>query len=154
MEPPAGCPGLQTRQMNSDRQPQPDAEVPPSQLSHWPVQLNLVPPGAPFLHDADLLLVADCVPFALPDFHSRFLRGRPVVVGCPKLDDPHSYVDKLKAIYEHSLVRSLTIIHMEVPCCTGLCRIAELATKAGGNDLPIREVTVSIEGRILEERDW
>ena len=88
-----------------------------SRLSHWPVQLTLVPPNAPFLRDADLLLVADCVPFAMAEFHGRFLNGHPVVVGCPKLDDVQSYVRKLRAIFEQSSVRSLTIIHMEVPCC-------------------------------------
>jgi hypothetical protein len=122
-------------------------------LSHWPVQLTLVPPNAPFLQNADLLLVADCVPFALADFHSRFLAGHPIVVGCPKLDNPDAYVAKLRAIVEQCSLRSLTIIYMEVPCCKGLCSIARTALEACGQAIPVKEVTVSIDGRVIAERD-
>jgi len=125
-----------------------------SQLKNWPVQLALVPPNAPFLQNADLLLVADCVPFALADFHARFLAGGPIVVGCPKLDDPEAYVTKLRTVFEQSSIRSLTMIHMEVPCCTGLCRIAESAREACGQAIPVKEVTVSIDGRVIMDRDW
>ena len=118
------------------------------------MQLALVPPNAPFLKEADLLLVADCVPFALADFHSRFLNGHPVVVGCPKLDNASAYVDKLGAILKQSSLRSLTIVHMEVPCCRGLCRIVQAAQEAGGRDVPVKEVTVSLDGRVIAERDW
>jgi len=124
----------------------------PSALGHWPIQLHLVPPQAPFLRDADLLLVADCVPFALADFHGRFLRGRPVVVGCPKLDDAEAYVAKLVAILTLSSIRSLTVVHMEVPCCTGLVRIARAALAASKADVPLEDVTISIRGKVLEPR--
>ncbi|HYW78381.1 MAG TPA: 4Fe-4S binding protein [Thermoguttaceae bacterium] len=120
-----------------------------SQLGNWPVQLQLVPPNAPFLQEADLLLVADCVPFALPDFHQRLLRHRPVVIGCPKLDDTNSYVEKLAAILTASNIKSLTVVHMEVPCCTGLLRIAEAARQVSGLKTPLEDVTVSIRGRIV-----
>ena len=103
-----------------------------SRLANWPVQLHLVPPHAPYLKGADLLLVADCVPFAYADFHRRFLDGRPVVIGCPKLDDGQAYVDKLVQIIRHSGLRSITVVHMEVPCCTGLVRIAQAAVAAAG----------------------
>ena len=124
-----------------------------SQLSHWPVQLTLVPPDAPFLQGADLLLVADCVPFALAEFHGRILRGRPVVVGCPKLDNAQSYVEKLTDVFRQSSLRSLTIVHMEVPCCTGLCRIAETAMKTAGRPIPLSEITVSVDGRVIAEQE-
>jgi len=93
-----------------------------------------------------LLLVADCVPFAYADFHRRFLQGRPIVIGCPKLDDPAGALDKLTAILSMSAVRSLTVIHMEVPCCTGLVRIAQAALAASGRYLPLEEEDVTIFG--------
>ena len=125
---------------------EPPAEL--SALGNWPIQLRLVPPHAPFLRGADLLLVADCVPFAMADFHQRLLRGRPVVVGCPKLDDGQAYVEKLAAILTTSDVHSLTIVHMEVPCCTGLVRIAEAAVQRSGRSVPLKDVTISIRGQV------
>jgi Pyruvate/2-oxoacid:ferredoxin oxidoreductase delta subunit len=120
-----------------------------SRLANWPVQLHLVPPHAPYLKGADLLLVADCVPFAYADFHRRFLDGRPVVIGCPKLDDGQAYVDKLVQIIRHSGLRSITVVHMEVPCCTGLVRIAQAAVAAAGVDIPFHDETISIRGEVL-----
>ena len=149
-----GCPGSAARQMNRLPGGSPAATGAPSQLSHWPIQLTLVPPNAPFLKHADLLLVADCVPFAMADFHARFLRGRPVVVGCPKLDDPQSYVGKLGEILKQSCPRSLTILHVEVPCCTGLCSIAKTAMDASGQAVPVKEVTVGVDGGVIAEHDW
>jgi len=99
-----GCPGSAVRQLERAPASEPAATDCPSQLGHWPVQLALVPPGAPFLQNADLLLAADCVPFAMADFHARFLHGRSVVVGCPKLDDPQKYVEKLADILDQSSV--------------------------------------------------
>ncbi len=110
----------------------------------------LVAPTAPFLKGADLLLAADCVPFAMADFHPKFLRGRSVVIGCPKLDDPAIYVQKLTEIFKRSGIRSITVVHMEVPCCFGLNRIAEAALEASGKHYPMRDVTVSIEGKVRE----
>ncbi len=125
----------------------PDEE--PSALGNWPLQLHLVPATAPYLQNADLLLVADCVPFALADFHRRFLRGRPVVIGCPKLDDGEAYVAKLVSILTLASIRSLTVVHMEVPCCQGLVRIAQAALAATGAQVPLEDVTISIRGRVL-----
>jgi NAD-dependent dihydropyrimidine dehydrogenase PreA subunit len=126
------------------------SEPEPSALSNWPVQLHLVPPNAPFLNDAEVLLVADCVPVALPDFHRRFLQGRPVLIGCPKLDDAKAYVQKLADMLRVSSIRSLTVVHMEVPCCTGIVRIAEAAVRLSGREVPIDDVTVSIRGKVLD----
>jgi len=121
-----------------------------SHLANWPVQLHLVPPNAPFLKNADVLLAADCVPFALADFHRRFLRGRPVLIGCPKLDNATAYVQKLADMLRVSSIRSLTVVHMEVPCCTGLVRIAEAAVRLSGREVPIDDLTISIRGKVLD----
>lgn len=149
-----GCPGSAVRQMERASGIGSAGSGSPSQLAHWPVQLTLVPPNAPFFKNADLLLVADCAPFAMADFHARFLRGRALAVGCPKLDDPQAYVDKLGAILKQSSPRSLTIVHMEVPCCTGLCRIAQMAMEHAPREIPVREVTVSVDGRVIADREW
>lgn len=122
-----------------------------SELTNWPVQLKLAPPGAPYFEDADLLLVADCVPFALADFHPRLLRGKPVVIGCPKLDDPEYYVGKLAEILRASSIRSLTVVHMEVPCCSALVRIAEAAVEASGKEVPLRDMTIGIRGEVMAD---
>jgi len=127
-------------------------EGPASALTHWPVQLKLVPPSAPFLKNADLLLVADCVPFAMADFHERILRGRPVLVGCPKLDDAAFYVEKLRAILCEAQPRGLTVVHMEVPCCTGLMRIAEAACQAVGTGADFDRLVVSRQGVVEGSR--
>jgi len=149
---PSGCPGAAARPL----EPRAEAGSPPgaaSQLGHWPVQLKLVAPNAPFLREADLLLVADCVPLAMADFHHRLLRGRAVVVGCPKLDDRAFYIDKLAEVVRLSSISSLTVARMEVPCCGGLCWIAEEALKACRQKVPIREVVVGTSGQIVSERD-
>lgn len=120
-------------------------------LSHWPIQLQLVPANAPFLHNADLFLVADCVPFACAGFHTEILRSRPVVIGCPKLDNAKAYVEKLAAMLTQSAVRSLTVVHMEVPCCTNLVRIADQAIGLAGRQLLLHEITISLSGKIRQE---
>ncbi len=116
----------------------------------WPVQLRLVSPQAPFLAGADLLLAADCVPFALPDFHSRLLRDRAVVVGCPKLDDPGEMVGRLAAIVRQASPTRLTVAHMEVPCCFALAKLAQEALRRAGRHLPVETVTVSTQGDLLD----
>jgi Pyruvate/2-oxoacid:ferredoxin oxidoreductase delta subunit len=120
-----------------------------SELLNWPVQLGLVSPGAPYFKHADLLLVADCVPFACADFHQRFLRNKPVIIGCPKLDQAEFYVRKLAEIIRASEPGSLSVVHMEVPCCSGLTRIAQHALAAAESDVPFQDVTVSIRGEVL-----
>ena len=122
----------------------------PSALSQWPVQLHLVPPGAPFLNGADLLLCADCVPFALPDFHSELLAGHKLLIGCPKLDDTGAYLERLTDILRQNDVRSLTVAHMEVPCCHGLVRLAQRAVQECGKDVPFRTVEVTVRGQLSD----
>ena len=155
---PRACPGAAVRDLSLPVLPaanQEDrhsclSEPEPSALTNWPVQLHLVPPNAPFLKNADVLLVADCVPVALPDFHRRFLQGRPVLIGCPKLDNATAYVQKLADMLRVSSIRSLTVVHMEVPCCTGIVRIAEAAVRLSGREVPIDDVTISIRGKVLD----
>jgi len=115
-------------------------------LGHWPVQLTLVPPTAPFLQGADVVLAADCVPFAYADFHQVFLRDHALLVACPKLDDFQAHLNKLTDILRHSQVRSLTVVHMEVPCCSGLAHMAEQAIRLSGKDVSLKEVTIGVRG--------
>jgi NAD-dependent dihydropyrimidine dehydrogenase PreA subunit len=155
---PAGhqCPGSMARSLghrhdgpagiSSD-----DAPPMQSQLMNWPVQLMLVSPGAPNLRGADILLAADCVPFAYPDFHRRFLRGKPVIIGCPKLDQVQFYARKLTEIVRLAEPRSLKVLHMEVPCCSGLTKLAEYALAEAGSHLAIEDVTIGVQGEVIAE---
>ncbi|NJD76081.1 MAG: 4Fe-4S ferredoxin [Candidatus Methanoperedens sp.] len=117
-----------------------------SELSQWPVQLMLVSPQAPYFKDAELLVAADCVPFAYPDFHSDFLAGKSLIIGCPKLDDAEFYIDKLTEILKENNIKSITLVNMEVPCCFGLQRIVEGAVQRAGKVLPIRQTVITIRG--------
>jgi hypothetical protein len=123
-----------------------------SALTHWPVQIRLIPPTAPFLKGADLLVVADCVPVAFPSFHRDYLQGKTVMVGCPKFDDAQEYVDKFADIFRTAGVKSVTTMVMEVPCCSGLPMIVKKGMDAAGMNVPSRLVTISRRGEILEER--
>jgi len=143
------CPGSATRSFEpAFAAPSMLDQPPPPSLGHWPVQLMLVPPQAPFLQGADLLVCADCVPFAVPDFHARYLRGRAVVVGCPKLDDLSHYAKKLFAIVQQSQPRRLTIARMEVPCCRGITQAAVQAALGSNIPFPVDEHVVGIRGSI------
>lgn len=142
---PCGCPGAAVQgfgQRNASSSAA--AGSPSSALSHWPVQLMLVPPTAPFLRGANILVCADCVPFAVPDFHSRYLHGRVVLVGCPKLDDLEHYRQKLRQILEVAQPASLTVVRMEVPCCAGIANAVIEARDAVMPDLPVVIDTVGI----------
>ncbi len=148
---PCGCPSATVTQFER----RPEAEIPAaeitesvseSMLTHWPVQLTLVPPSAPFLREADLVLAADCVPFAYPDFHREFLKDHSLVIACPKLDNFEAHLRKLTEILRHAEPKSLTVVHMEVPCCFGLVQIARQAIMASGKDIPFREITIGVKG--------
>ncbi len=146
--PPAGgCPSA--RLASFDRPPaadRPAAGPAPSRLAQWPVQLHLVPPTAPFLRGADVLLAADCAPFAYADFHEELLKGKALLIACPKLDDTAPYLDKLTAMIRESQVRSLTVVHMEVPCCSGLLHLARRAIAESGREIPLETVCIGIRG--------
>ncbi len=145
---PCGCPASSPRSLErAEEAAAPSDGVPrQSRLRNWPVQLTLVPPEAPYLRGADLLLAADCAPFAYADFHEEFLKGRVLLVGCPKLDDAHFYVEKLASILRMNRPRSLTCVHMEVPCCFGLVQIARRAIEDAGVPIEFHEVTLGVRG--------
>jgi ferredoxin len=117
-----------------------------SKLSQWPVKLALVPPDAPFLNGTDLLLAADCVPFAYTTFHQDFLNNHSLLVACPKLDDFQSHLQKLTEILNRSRVKSITVLHMEVPCCSGLVLMAKQAIHTSSKDIQLKEITVGTTG--------
>ncbi len=126
----------------------------PSALSHWPLQVRLVPPSAPFLKNADLLVAADCAPFAYPHFHRDLLAGRVVMVGCPKFDDAKSYIDKFAEIFTKASLKSVTLAIMEVPCCGNMRMIIKEALKQAAMHLPVNEVVISTRGEILKQEKW
>ena len=148
---PCGCPSATVTQFRRqgtavDIGSRRDTVHQDSMLGHWPVQLALVPSTAPFLQGADLLLVADCVPFAYAGFHQDLLKDHALLVACPKLDDFQSHLKKLTDILRHSQVESLTVVHMEVPCCSGLTHMARQAILLSSKDIPLNEVTIGVRG--------
>ncbi|MBI4284212.1 MAG: 4Fe-4S binding protein [Chloroflexi bacterium] len=148
---PCGCPSTTVTQFENPVATGVAPKDMPSQppmLRQWPVQLTLVPPTAPFLQGTDLLLTADCVPFAYAGFHQKFLRDHSLLVACPKLDDFPAHLKKLTDILSHSSVKSLTVVHMEVPCCFGLVHMAKQAILASGKDITFKEVTIGVKGEL------
>ena len=148
----AGCPGSAARSIPHEgphtgpRQP---SGTGPSELRQWPVQLALLNPSAPYFDNADLLVSADCVPFAYPGFHEEFLKGRILIIFCPKLDaDIDGYIEKLAAIFEEHTIKSITLLHMEVPCCGGVRYVVEKALAKAGVTIPVEEKTITIDGRL------
>ena len=149
---PRGCPALNISlgDEKAGSQPEPETESESCRvLANWPVQLALVPPGAPFLHNADILLAADCSAFAYAGFHRELLKDCVLLVACPKLDDFQAHLDKLTAIVTRSDPKSITVIKMEVPCCSGLSHLAQRALKNSGKTVPFSEVTLGIKGNII-----
>ena len=144
---PCGCSSAAVTQLERHEETE-AATRQQSMLGHWPVQLTLVPPRASFLQGADVVLAADCVPFAYAGFHREFLKDYALLVACPKLDDFEAHQKKLTDILSNSDIRSLTVVHMEVPCCSGLVHLAKQAIGSSGKDIPLREVIVGIRGTI------
>lgn len=126
-----------------------------SELRQWPVQLKLVPPKAPYFQNADILIAADCVPFAHGGFHSELLKDKAVIIFCPKLDEGvDAYVEKLSQIFRFNEIKSITIAHMEVPCCFGTNRVVEAAIKKSGKKIPVHSKVVSVKGDVIETTQW
>jgi hypothetical protein len=142
-----GCPGshVQTIERNETQTAESSGRL-ASELRQWPTQLQLVPPSAPWLQNAHLLIAADCVPFAYGDFHRDFIKGRVLVNACPKLDDTSPYVEKLAAIIRQNDIQSITVPIMEVPCCRGLGLMAREAVKQSGKDVPLEIAVIGIDG--------
>lgn len=152
-----GCPGSRIRIMNQVEEDENSGNCaaplnfsPKSQLKTWPVQIKLLPAQAPFFENANLLIAADCTAYAYANFHQEFIKNHVCLIGCPKLDDI-DYTEKLTEIISNNKIKSVTIVRMEVPCCGGLQYAAEEALKASGKFIPWRVVTVSIDGKLLEE---
>jgi NAD-dependent dihydropyrimidine dehydrogenase PreA subunit len=148
--PMAPCSGSGPRRIVHDEETGP-AGVVPSRLSQWPVQLRLIPAGAPYLEDCDLLLAADCSAYAYGNFHERFIRGRVTLIGCPKLDPQESW-KKLTDILAMHNIRSITVTRMEVPCCSGLVNAVLSATEHCGRKIPVKVCTLTANGRVLEDQ--
>jgi Pyruvate/2-oxoacid:ferredoxin oxidoreductase delta subunit len=148
--PSGGCPGARSVDLRTPVSGRPDpGAAGASQLTHWPIQLGLVSPNAPWLAGADLLLAADCVPFAYPDFHRDLLAGRRVLVGCPKLDDLQAAVERLTELFRSARPRSVAVAKMEVPCCGGIAWAAREAVRISGVAVPLLEVTIGVRGERL-----
>ena len=142
-----GCPGSQVRSLEHPEHNDTNATGRlASELRQWPTQLHLVPPTAPYLQDAHLLIAADCVPFAYAEFHRDFIKGRVLVNACPKLDDTGPYIDKLAEIIAHNNIQSVTVTIMEVPCCRGMAMFAEQAIAKAGKDVPLDVVVIGVDG--------
>jgi Pyruvate/2-oxoacid:ferredoxin oxidoreductase delta subunit len=149
-----GCPGSRMRMLQTREVEDTEKEVKlSSKLRQWPVQLMLVPTAAPYFKGADLLITADCVPFAYANYHNDFLKGKAVVVGCPKLDDAGFYAEKLSDIIKINDLESVTVLRMEVPCCGGIAQAAKMGRDKSGINIPIKVVTISLEGEVLK-RDY
>ena len=150
----AGCPGSAARSISREdggrgMPHQPTGGMTASELRQWPVQLALLNPAAPYFDNADLLVSADCVPFAYPGFHEEFLKGRILIIFCPKLDvDIEGYIEKMAEIFTRHAIKSITVARMEVPCCGGVRYIVEKALEKAGKKIPVEEKTISIEGNV------
>jgi ferredoxin len=124
----------------------------PSALTHWPVQIRLIPPSAPFLQNADLLIAADCTPLAYAGFHRDLLPGKVVMLGCPKFDDAEEYVEKFTEIFKTAGIKSVTVVDMEVPCCSKLPMLVIRAVSLSGKAIPLEEIIISRRGAMLQKR--
>jgi Fe-S-cluster-containing hydrogenase component 2 len=150
----SGCPSSQIKSFHEVRPHAASGEAVvegrvESTLTHWPVQVRLVPPSAPFLKGAHLLVVADCVPVAYPNFHQDFLKGKVVMVGCPKFDDVQGYIQKFTEIFKGAGIKSVTVLVMEVPCCQSLPIIVEKGMEKSGEKIPVEKVVISAQGEVL-----
>ena len=150
-----GCPGAKLVHLQSQPAAAPvqGGQASVSALRNWPVQIHLLPVSAPFFNGAELLIAADCVPFAMGGFHSQLLQGKILAIGCPKLDDTGFYIEKLSQIFANNEIKSITIGYMEVPCCAGLLHVVHKALEAGGKAIPVDTVKVSVRGEVLQEEE-
>ncbi len=151
-----GCPGALARSFAKPSAPQSaqPAISGESALTHWPVQMHLINPGAPYFQGTDFLLAADCTAFTIGSFHPTLLSGKTLGIACPKLDDGQdTYLQKLINLIEEAHINTLTVVIMEVPCCGGLARLAEEAVHRAGRKVPLKRVVISVQGEILSE-DW
>lgn len=155
-----GCPSAQLRSFQPQSSCQ-NANLPsvnvsgaPSALSHWPIQIRLIPPHAPFLKNADVLIAADCTAVAVPGFQEKYLQNKVVMMGCPKFDDAESYIQRFAEIVTEANLKSITILIVEVPCCSAMNVIIRKAFEKAGKSVPVEQITVSTRGEELERLTW
>ncbi|MCF6157992.1 MAG: 4Fe-4S ferredoxin [wastewater metagenome] len=151
----SGCPGSRTIDF-SEKENQEGNETGsrPSQLRQWPIQLHLVSPLAPYFQGKDVLLSADCVAYALGDFHKDYLKGKSLAIACPKLDSEQEiYIEKIKSLIDDAKINTLTILIMQVPCCFGLVQVAKEGAEKASRKIPVKQIVVGLEGNILSE-EW
>ena len=149
-----GCPGSQTLSLGDNEKESERTGVIESQLRQWPIQMHLVSPTAPYFHGADVLLVADCVAYALGGFHSEFLKGKTIGIACPKLDAGQDiYVEKVTTMIDEAKINTLSVMIMQVPCCRGLVSVAKAALDKATRKVPVKVVVVGVRGEILQE-EW
>ena len=154
---PASCPGsrmMDFGQKAGQKTESAQTEAVASELTHWPVQLHLVSPRAPYFQNADVVLAADCTAYAVGDFHRRFIKGKALAIACPKLDEGHDiYIAKLTAMIDEAKINTLTVVIMQVPCCGGLIYMAQKALEVAERKIPIKKIVVSVQGNVLSE-EW
>jgi ferredoxin len=144
-----GCPGEKIMDFGKK-----EAQGMESELRQWPVQLHLVSPNASYFKQKDVVLAADCVAYALPNFHNDYLKGKSLAIACPKLDDGlEVYLEKLVALIDQAKINTLTVMVMQVPCCGGLVHLAKKALSSASRKIPIKVIVVGIKGEIIKE-DW
>ena len=151
-----GCPGSKTLDFGKTGNESTGDETGsrPSELRQWPIQMHLVSPQAPYFEKSDVVLAADCVPFALADFHKDHLKGNTLAIACPKLDSGQEiYVEKIKALIDEAMINTLTVMIMQVPCCGGLLALAKEGVDTAERKIPLKVMVVSLQGEILSE-DW
>ncbi len=146
-----GCPGSAVRSMENDNLNDEEDITLSSRLSNWPIQLRLMPINAPYLRNANLVIAADCVSFSYADFHRRFLHNRVLIIGCPKLDNASSYLDKLTEMFRTNKIRSINVVYMEVPCCLGLLNLVIQAVEDSESQTEVTATKISIDGKLIEE---
>jgi NAD-dependent dihydropyrimidine dehydrogenase PreA subunit len=154
---PCGCPSTHLQMFDSPceaaNRPVQHTDV-DSALTHWPVQIKLVPPAAPFLKGADILIASDCTPVAYPGFHNDFLKGKTVLMGCPKFDDTEEYINKFAEIFRIADIKSITALIMEVPCCSKMPFLIQQGMALAGKSIPVEIVVVSTRGKILKKERY
>ncbi|MBI9054028.1 MAG: 4Fe-4S binding protein [Bacteroidales bacterium] len=150
-----GCPGSQAKTIEKPETTHVEnTGDAPSELRQWPVQMHLINPAASYFQNSDLLLAADCVAFSMGNFHSKVLKGRSLAIACPKLDsNTEVYIDKLVALIDESKINTITVMKMTVPCCGGILQMAQIASQKATRKVPIKSITVDINGEIVAE-DW
>ena len=150
----AACPGSRMIDFSSkeDEKEEVTTQV-KSQLRQWPIQLHLISPTAPYYQNADVLLTADCVAYALGSYHNDYLKGKSLAIACPKLDEGQQiYAEKIRSWFEDAKINTLTILIMQVPCCKGLVSLAQQALASSKRKVPVKEVMVSLQGEVLSEQ--